>query len=306
MSKLKIQNKPQFKISSDKTSVLVFVIVTLNLFCALNFDICHLYAQQWQELKSEHFIVYFTQDKKFAQEALDKSEVYYQRIASDLGYPRYSEFWLWDKRVKIYIYPDHASYLAATAQPQWSHGMADYKNKQIISFAWSKDFTESLLPHEMAHLIFRDFVGFKSQIPLWLDEGVAQWAEEAKRREMKFMVGQLLKKDSLLSLEDMMKLDIRKVTEKDRVYIRSTHTKDNAQGGLFLSGDSIINTYYLQSVSLVDFLLKKYGSDRFTEFCRQLRDGKTIDEALKFAYPVYIRSIKELEGRWREYLSELN
>lgn len=280
-------------------------------------------AQDWQELKGEHFIVYFiplekntdssntsltgfTQYTKFAQEVLYKAEAYYQRIASDLGHPRYSEFWLWDKRVKIYIYSDHASFLAATGQPQWSHGMADYKKKQIVSFLWNRGFLESLLPHEMAHLIFRDFVGFKGEIPLWLDEGVAQWSEQAKRQEMKSMVQQLFEKDSLLSLEDMMKLDIRNVTDKDRVYIRSTRTKEGDKGVLFLSGDNLINTYYLQSVSLVGFLIEKYGSDRFTDFCRHLRDGKTIEDALKFAYPVYMRNLKELEDRWREYLSDLN
>lgn len=263
-------------------------------------------AQEWQELKGEHFFVYFVQDEKFAKEVLDKAEVYYRSIASDLGYPRYSDFWLWDKRVKIYIYPDHASFLAATAQPQWSFGMADYKRKQIVSFAWGKGFLESILPHEMAHLIFRDFVGFKGEIPLWLDEGVAQWAEETKRQEMKFKVKQLFEKDSLISLADMMKLDVHNITEKDRVYIRSTRTKEGDKGVIFLSGDNLIATYYLQSVSLVGFLIEKYGSDRFREFCRQLRDGKTIEEALRFAYPTYIRNLKELEDMWREYLEKQN
>ncbi|MCM8796248.1 MAG: hypothetical protein NC928_06165, partial [Candidatus Omnitrophica bacterium] len=139
--------KPQIK----KIIILIFICMCTAVT----------FTQEWQELKGEHFLVYFTQDKKFAQEVLNKAEVYYQRIASELGYPRYSEFWLWDKRVKIYIYPDHTSFLQATQQPQWSYGMADYKNKQIISFLWSKGFLESLLPHEIAHLIFRDFVGFK-------------------------------------------------------------------------------------------------------------------------------------------------
>ncbi len=240
-------------------------------------------ARGWQELKGEHFIVYFSRDEdtKFSQEVLDRAEVYYKRIASDLGYARYSEFWLWDKRVKIYIYPDHASFLAATAQPQWSHGMADYKNKQIISFIWSEGFLESLLPHEVAHLIFRDFVGFKGEVPLWLDEGVAQWEEEAKRQEMEFNVQQLFKKGSLLSLADMMRLNIRNVADKDKIYIRSTRTKAGDGGVIFLSGDELVTIYYLQSVSVVGFLITKYGSDEFADFCRQLRDGKTIDGALR-------------------------
>ena len=263
-------------------------------------------AQEWQELKGEHFIAYFTQEQRFAKEALDKAEGYYRRIASDLGYPRYKEFWLWDKRVKIYIYLDHASYIKATGQPEWSQGMADYKNKQIASFSGSRGFLESILPHEVAHLIFRDFVGFVGEIPLWLDEGVAQWAEEAKRKDMKSMAKEFYEKDGLLSIEDMMKLDIRNIKDKNLVHIRPARTKKGDMAVLFLSPDNLITTYYLQSVSLVDFLIEKYGSDRFAEFCRQLRDGKTLAGALRFAYPTYIRSLKELEDRWREYLSELN
>ena len=193
-------------------------IITLILFCPLIRQklSAEFITQEWKELKGEHFLVYFIQDEKFAKEVADKSEVYYRRIASDLGYPRYDSFWLWDNRVKIYIYPDHDSFLKATAQPQWSEGMADFKKKLIAGHAGIEGFLESLLPHEIAHLIFRDFVGFKGEIPLWLDEGVAQWAEEAKRQEMKFKVKQLFDGDTLLSLEDIMKLDIRYFTEKDK------------------------------------------------------------------------------------------
>src|SRR4030042_3275592 len=76
-------------------------------------------ALEWQELKGEHFIVYFNPSDQgvsssgaeidFVKEVLHKAELYYQRIAPDLGYPRYSKFWTWEKRVKIYIYPDHKS-----------------------------------------------------------------------------------------------------------------------------------------------------------------------------------------------------
>ncbi len=249
--------------------VIVFISFTTSL------------AQGWQELKGEHFIAYFTQEQKFAKEALDSAEVYYQRIAFDLGYPRYNDFWLWDKRVKIYIYADHATYIKATGHPEWSEGMADYRNKQIASFTGSRGFLESILPHEVAHLIFRDFVGFEGEIPLWLDEGVAQWSEQPKRKNIKLTAKEFYKKESLLSIEDMMKLDIRNVKDKN-----------------------LVSTYYLQSVSLVGFLIERYGSDRFAQFCRQLRDGKTLVEALKFAYPTDIRSFQDLEVEWRKYLGK--
>jgi hypothetical protein len=282
--------------------ILISVLVFSLFFVLLNAS----FAQEWKELNGEHFIVYFMGEEKLAKEILDKAEVYYRNIATELGYPRYSEFWMWDKRVKIYLYPDHREFLKATGQPQWSQGMADYRNKTIISYAWSQGFIESLLPHEMAHLIFRDFVGFKGEIPLWLDEGVAQWEEEIKRRQVKAITRQLLEKDSLLSLEDMMKLDIRNVTQTDRVYVRSTVTKNGEEGVLFLTGDNLINTYYIQAVSLVGFLIEKYGSYAFAAFCRELRDGKSLEGALKFAYPDHIRSLAEFEEKWREYLEREN
>ena len=261
-------------------------------------------SQDWQELSSEHFIVYFTQDKDFSKEVADKAEIYYRQIATELGYPRYSEFWTWDKRVKIYIYPDHASFLAATGQPKWSEGMADYKKKEIVSYAWSEGFRESLLPHEMAHLIFRDFVGFKGEIPLWLDEGVAQWAEEFKKRQVRAMARDAFENDSLLSLNDMMNLDIRKMQDSERVHIRPIRTIKGDPGILFLSTENLINTYYLEAVSLVSFLIERYGSTSFATFCRQLRDGKTVEEALRFAYPSQLTSIEQFEDRWREYLTQ--
>ena len=280
----------------------ICLLLTLSIFAGA----CKSYAIDWQELKGEHFILYYSEskDKDIAKDILDRAEVYYQRIALELGYPRYSEFWTWDKRVKIYIYPDRNSFLKATDQPSWSHGMADYKAKQIASFIGSEDFQESILPHEMAHLIFRDFVGFQGEVPLWLDEGVAQWSEEKKRHEMKAMVGGLSRTDSLLSLEDLMKLDIRLIRTDKGVYIRRIHTTKGGEGVLLVSGEQLIKTYYLEAVSVVGFLIEKYGSDGFATFCRQLRDGKSLEEALRFAYPSHVSSIKELEERWRDYLEK--
>ena len=274
-------------------------LIIFSLFSFLVF------AQEWQELKGEHFIIYYISDEAFARKVRDTAEIYYRQIALDLGYPRYSEFWLWDKRVKIYLYPDHSSFLKATGQPEWSQGMADYGKKEIVGYNLSQIFLDSILPHEMAHLIFRDFVGFKGEIPLWLDEGVAQWAEKNKRAYIKKLIKKAYDEDRLLSLEDIMKLDIRNIRAQDEVYVRSTTSKTGEPRVLFLSGDSLVNLYYLESVSLVGFLIETFGSDSFSHFCRQLRDGKRINEALTSTYPNYIRSLEDLERRWRKYLSDL-
>jgi len=296
------------------------IIILLLLFtAALTRPV---FSQQWEELKGEHFIVYFTLSqpqaalysgankeedearKKFAKANLDKAEDYYSLIATDLGYPRYSEFWTWEKRVKIYIYPDKESFLKATDQPKWSHGMADYNKKQIVSYLSSGTFIDTILPHEIAHLIYRDFVGFEGEIPLWLDEGVAQWEEAGNKEKIKSMIKELYSKDAIVSIDDMMRVDVRRIKENDRVFIRPTTTKDGNPGVLILDSGTFVNTYYIQAASLVGFLIEKFGSVEFANFSRQLRDGKNLEDALTSVYHTHIRSLKELEDRWRKYVEE--
>ncbi|MBN1405354.1 MAG: hypothetical protein JW946_02420 [Candidatus Omnitrophica bacterium] len=284
------------------TIVVICCFVYANL-CIATYNIAFADDQpQWQEIKGEHFLIYFTGDEKFAKESEQKAEYYYRNIALDLGYQRYSEFWLWDNRVKIYIYPDHASYIKATGQPEWSHGMANYKTKQIASYTWSEGFLESLLPHEIAHLIFRDFIGFKGEAPLWLDEGVAQWAEYSKRNFMKSQVKNIFDANSIMLVNDMMKVDFKYIQLKDVLYIRATLTKEGEPGVVFLTGDELIKNYYIQAFSMVSFLVEKYGAERFSHFCRELRDGKSFEAGLNAAYRERISGINEFQNKWREYL----
>jgi hypothetical protein len=279
------------------------IVFFISFLWVMSFAAFSSAKQDWTQISSDHFIVYCNDpDKDFANNVSAKAEEYYNSIANDLGYARYSNFWQWDKRVKIYIYPDHEAYLSATGQQSWSHGVADYSKKEIISYAWGKDFLKSLLPHEMAHLIFRDFVGFKSEIPLWLDEGVAQWEETDLKAQRLSMVRQQARQNILLPIKTMFELDIRTIKADQKISIQGIAVDDKQIPLLEMQGDVLVNVFYLQSFSLVGFLMERYGADNFAVFCRQLRDGKPISEALKFAYPQQLRSIEELEKQWKTYL----
>jgi hypothetical protein len=240
-------------------------------------------AESWKQIKGEHFIVYFISNEKIAKNTLSKAEQYYQKIANELGYARYSNFWQWERRVKIYIYPDRSTYenyLKKHNYAKWSVGMANYNNKEIIGYAQSEEFLDATLPHEITHLIFRDYVGQRN-IPIWIDEGVAQWEEKGKRRFVKTKIKQLLQIHKPIPIERMMTLNI---------------------GGV--ENPAIVELYYVEAISLIDFLITQYGIDNFIFFCRHLRDGKDINEALQFAYPTSIRNITTLEEKWLEYVQQ--
>lgn len=236
----------------------------------------------WQELKGDHFIVYYTGEEAYARELLRKAERYYDQIASDLGYARYSNFWQWDKRVKVRVYPKKNDFLEATGQPSWSIGNANYTTKEISSFAGCVEFLDGTLPHEIAHLIFRDFVGFEGEVPLWLDEGVAQRQEPFKRQAVAAYAKLFYAEKKLLPFSVLMRSDT-----------------------LARASDEEAKVFYVQSASVVGFLIDRYGADDFAQFCRQLRDGKGLNDSLRFSYSSRIRSVDELEKAWRAYVGGL-
>ena len=102
----------------------------------------------------------------------------------------------------------------------------------------------------------------------------------------------------------MVNLDIRKVNGDSKVNIHSIPNEQGERKFLSLKGDEVVKTFYIEAVSLVGFLIEHYGASSFTDFCRQLRDGKSLEEALKFTYPTHITGIEELESAWLEYLAK--
>ena len=185
------------------------------------------------------------------------------------------------KTSKIFVYPTEKEYQDATGEPSWSKGVARYDPKEILTFTWSSSFLDALLPHEITHLVFRDFVGFKGEVPLWLDEGVAQWEEPAKRTIAKQIARSLIVNQKYYPIRDLTAMDIR-------------NSKD----------EGAVQFFYMESVTVVEFLIKRYGAQSFTEFCRQLRDGKSLDEALTFTYSASMRNLEELQSQWIKYVME--
>lgn len=237
-------------------------------------------AQIWHTHKSTHFIVYYkSAPEDFLEGLVGKSEDYYNNIAEDLGFRRY-DFWLWDNRAKIYIYDDAQEYQAVTGQPAWSSGSVAPKDKVIHSFVGQKGFFDTVLPHEMGHIIFREFVGFDNYaVPLWLDEGVASYQEALRRSIAGRTIKEAVLKGNFINLDKLSQLDPR------------------------LMQDSVsVNLFYAEALSIIDYLIKQFSKDRFVLFCQNLRDKRNLEKALALSYG--FNNIKELDKSWQEYLRE--
>ena len=115
-------------------------------------------------------------------------------------------------------------------------------------------------------------------IPLWLDEGVAQWEEDARRAKSAEIVRKLVREKSYIPIAELMETDVR--------------TKSDYELSI---------KFYAQAVTLVGYMIKEYGPSKFNLFCRQLRDGKSVAAALSFVYTNSIPSVGKLEKKWIEY-----
>lgn len=223
--------------------------------------------------------MHYREDAGFARKVLDRAEVYYRSLADRIGVTRRAGFWLWDKRVKLYIHRSREAFVAATGAPAWAEGRACYLDHSVSTFSGCDGFLTGVLPHELAHLIFRDSVGFSNEIPLWLDEGVAQWAES----------------DSGSTSHD----EVRRIQSRGEGWSLSALTAVQSTGIL---DEKQARAFYAQAASLVSFLVTAYGQESFHRFCLRIRDGRSLDEALRFTYPEQVRNINELETAWRKGL----
>ena len=233
-------------------------------------------AVAWQKVSSTHFQIMHTGDEALAKTVSERAESYYSTIASDLGYTRYQNFWLWDNRLRILIYPNAQAFSSACQAPAWAAGQASYKKHEIASYRQSGEgFLSSLLPHELSHLILADFIGAE-RVPLWLTEGFAQWEQSAHDT-----IPSLPPRIQRFKLRDLMVMDIRRDNDRQRVAI-----------------------FNCECASITGFLIKTYGGESFGTFCRAIRDGKTCEAALAAAYPNDAPTVEALEERWLKAIAK--
>ncbi|MEK7849992.1 MAG: peptidase MA family metallohydrolase [Candidatus Omnitrophota bacterium] len=237
------------------------------------------FSEDFSEKKSDHFIVYYKDvPAEFVGTIIDYSERYYNELTEKLGFTRY-DYWTWDKRAKIYVYPDQETYLKETRQPSWSSGAAAYDQKTIWTFPRESGFFDSLLPHELGHIIFREVIGGRD-VPLWLEEGVASYLEQAKRFGSDKIVLDAIDNKSFIPLKELTQIDAFALRQRPD-----------------------INLFYAESVNIISYLIDKFGSEAFNDFCKKLKDRKSLDDALAYAY-FDIRSLSQLAEMWEASLKD--
>ncbi len=232
----------------------------------------------WQERKGNHFIVYYKNAPlDFIESVEEMAEYYYEEITRDMGFTRYKG-WTWDERAKIYIYDNVEDFQQVGEYAMWAEGVASSRQRVIRSFPAAHGFFDSTLPHEMGHIIFREFVGFKARIPIWFEEGIAMYQEKGRRWGANDTVRQAIKDGKFMSLKDMTSMQL-----SGRI---NTET---------------IQLFYAESASIVNYIMDELGQQRFVNLCRKLQGGDLFEWVFASVY-VRFKDLDALNKAWVEYL----
>lgn len=203
----------------------------------------------------------------FANDLVDAAVTGLERIEKDAGLKP-------EEPVDLYIYRSLNDLRDAVLyEPSWVGGMAfPEHNLVVIGIApadveWGRR-TEV---HELTHVLVGDLTfSCLGDVPTWLNEGLAVYAEGDLEPFSKNQLDNAIKNDTLFSVRSL--------------------------SGSFSEISEKANLSYSQSYSIVKFLIEEYGRERMTSLLVALRDGNTIDAALQ---QVYGFNVDGLEDAWR-------
>lgn len=233
-------------------------------------------GQGWALAETANFRVLHNQPKDVAEKAARVAET--TRLAM-------SRKWfgddgeVWNPRCDVYLYASAEEYSRETKTTARSpgHSTMNVDGGRVISrrIDLHVDHAEtfnSVLPHEATHVVLAG--RFDGPVPRWADEGMAVLTEPPNRVERYTRNLPRLDQDHLLfGVGQLMRLN------------------DYPDARL-------VDPFYTQSVSLVDFLSKEKSTQTFSAFLRDgMREG--YEPALRKHFK--IEGYTDLERRWRAF-----
>jgi tetratricopeptide (TPR) repeat protein len=229
-------------------------------------------ADGWKLVESASFRVLHKGPADFAEQVARLAEQARADAFARWGQPPTGA---WQPACEIALHPTGNDYAAATRQAASAPGHSSIKStagrvtaRRIDLRADNPELMGCVLPHEVTHVVLGDLFA-DTPLPRWADEGMAVLAEPRAQvdRYLKTMI-RLRQEGKLLHLAQVLRPEY----------------PDAAS----------ITVFYVESVSVVEFLVRSKGAPAFAAFARDASGG--LDAALARHYG--LKNVAELEDRW--------
>ena len=226
----------------------------------------------WRSLtEGKVTIFWYEGDESFALELMASTQQALARLAEDTGAHL-------EEPAKLYIYVSAQDLRGAMIYPQeWTGGVAFTRHGIIAigiapgDLGWGK----RAIAHELAHLVIHQMtLNPYIDLPIWLDEGLAMYAEGPLELALATYLNGAVAENSLIS--------VRSLSSPFSAYAEEA------------------TLAYAQSYSLVEFLINNYGQGKMLELLNTFRQGSSYDAALN---KVYGFDMDGLDTLWRDYVA---
>ena len=231
----------------------------------------------WFYAQTDHFDIYISDSSGYHLSFLQKhSENAYDKIQSLLN-------WSLKNRVSIIVYDSHNEFqqtnVISSHLPEGVGGVTELlKNRVVIPFDGSYKEFKDVLYHELVHAFINDCVyggnlksmmanSIKVRIPLWMNEGLAEYVSE-------------------------------KWSSNSDMWIR-----DLALNGENLPHINQLTGYlaYRGGQSVWNFITEKWGEEAISEIIKQIKASGDVSIGIKSAISI---NLDELTKQWHKYLKK--
>ena len=229
-------------------------------------------SQRWQKLQQGNVTVYWGKgDDNFGDFILNETVKSLPRLAAASGIN-------YTGKVRLMVYPSPQEVLdAAPRLPDWIGGVTfpEFGTVMVGIGPREYEWAQSVLPHELAHLVTtrRIFNCQGTDLPTWLSEGLAVFAEGPTLYSDKELVIKTLKQNNLTEL-----VLLKEGFSPDSV----TTAQDYAESGM-----------------VVTYLINTFGPQMMDKVLGLFQAGTPLDTAL---IQVYGLDTQGIDDAWRNSL----
>ena len=247
-------------------------------FTALAMRALGVRAGEWRHAETEHFVYHFF-DAPTAAAVSVEAEFAYRVIAQELG----RDTALWERKCHLFLFNEAADWKLfqnARALEPWTGGI----HSQGTLFAlratgWRAK--NQTLPHEITHLVLERFFG--AGIPLWLNEGFAEYAGSRCRAAF-YRARGYNEKPRAAAVTAERYLPVAQLTAM----------------AAYPAEDAMVPAFYDESEKLVRFLCAA-DKKAFLAFLDAMAKGARFESALGKAFGARFASVEALDKEFRAY-----
>jgi len=222
-----------------------------------------------QKMQSLHFIIVSAAD-------ININNYGNIRISLEQAYSRMGAFFDYFPKTKtgVILYSDAAYQKLNQTTPYWAHAHFDGKIRiPLAQKIYSKDYLRKMIYHEFTHALIRQLT--HGNCPIWLNEGLASYAEGLVEHRPKSFFTQYITKTSFIPF--------------DKLPSGYSQIEDSRQANL------VYREYYL----LASFIIDKQGNSALRKILNSLGSGQSISDAITQATSM---NMDQFAAAWHGYV----